>query len=100
MTGTSGRKRKAVREVTKRDMKKTRPELVVESEESSDHEADSDFELDDSDKSDQSDSDEVDDYNPFGGSDNEDHWCRSNQGGRAKSNLILSKFTITIRNVQ
>lgn len=29
---------------------------------------------------------EADDYNPFGGSDNEDPWCRSEKNGRSKGN--------------
>lgn len=65
---------------------------VASESESSDHEPDSDFELEDSDEeSEPSDSEdlEADDYNPFGGSDNEDPWCRSSKNGRTKSKLIL-----------
>ena len=49
---------------------------------------DSDFDAEDSDLDDDDDSSDVsvsdsdgeaDDYNPFGGSDNEDPWCRSNK---------------------
>nr|CAH0110931.1 unnamed protein product [Daphnia galeata] len=78
---TSGTKRKAAREAVERTKKKVR----TSDSDSSDHEPDSDFELDDS-TSEHSDSEdlEADDYNPFGGSDNEDPWCRSNKNGRSK----------------
>jgi hypothetical protein len=85
-SGTSGTKRKAAREAVERTKKKVR----TSDSDSSDHEPDSDFELDDS-TSEHSDSEdlEADDYNPFGGSDNEDPWCRSNKNGRSKGNFIL-----------
>ena len=85
-SGTSGTKRKAAREAVERTKKKVR----TSDSDSSDHEPDSDFELDDS-TSEHSDSEdlEADDYNPFGGSDNEDPWCRSNKNGRSKGNFIF-----------
>jgi len=82
--GTSGNKRRPTRDAAERGSKMMR--LDVSDSESSEHEADSDFEAEESDDSDQSASDEdADDYNPFGGSDNEDPWCRSSKTSRAKS---------------
>ena len=82
--GTSGNKRRPARDAAERGSKIMR--LDASDSESSDHEVDSDFEVEDSDDSEQSGSDEdADDYNPFGGSDNEDPWCRSNKSSRVKS---------------
>lgn len=82
--GTSGNKRRPARDAAERGSKIMR--LDASDSESSEHEVDSDFEVEDSDDSEQSGSDEdADDYNPFGGSDNEDPWCRSNKSSRVKS---------------
>lgn len=92
--GSSGVKRKAARNAVDRTLKKTRTDSSSEEVDSSDHEPDSDFELDDSeDESEQSDSEDVeaDDYNPFGGSDNEDPWCRSSKNGNKRYKLEFKK---------
>ena len=84
LLGSSG-KRKAAKAANERNAKKSRAES--DSESSEQQEEDSDFELDDSDEQsdEQSDSDvEADDYNPFGGSDTEDPWCRTKKNGRSK----------------
>ncbi|KAK4029142.1 protein strawberry notch [Daphnia magna] len=80
-SGTSGSKRKAARPVAERSKKKIR----TSDSESSEQEQESDLDVDDS-SSEPSDSEdpEADDYNPFGGSDNEDPWCRSEKNGRSK----------------
>ena len=88
---TSGGKRKATREAAERGKKRSRAAAAatVDSDMSDedDTKGDSDFLVEDSDESveeEQSDSDDIeaDDYNPFGGSDTEDPWCRSNKNGR------------------
>jgi hypothetical protein len=81
--GSGGSKRKAAKAATERNAKKSRADSESESSEQPDE--DSEFELDESDEeSEHSDSDvEADDYNPFGGSDTEDPWCRTKKNGRA-----------------
>ena len=94
--GRSGSKRKAARDAAERSRK--RQQLLDDSddEEEEAHDVDSDFEAEDSDEDSDDDDDsedpdsedlEADDYNPFGGSDDEDDpWCRSskNNGRSAK----------------
>lgn len=95
--GGGGNKRKAAREAAERTKKKVKAAADSGSSDNDDQaDADSDFEVDESDENDTDEDDEeeepsdsedleADDYNPFGGSDNEDPWCRSNKNGRSKT---------------
>lgn len=98
--GASASKRKAAIEASARNKKKARTVPVASDSESGHEAADSDFEVnadsdddDDDDDDDLSDSDvDADDYNPFGGSDNEDPWCRTNKkNDKAKSKAKQKK---------